>query len=242
MPLSTKARPAKPKEKKVPKQKKPGKFRVAAKKLAKLQSQVQNELEDKVANMDPKFLKVLDAYQRAKTQERPDKDFFLQLKRAVDENLISTVASKEIVAHVHRTIPTLSEVQKARLAQMNVCILTYPRMLQNFVHLVSCETFLSLYSFTSGDDGPYFDIAKLHRQISQHFKNAGQTWDINKTNYLPIPNPVHIPGQPNNPAALDFVAVTRIHVWYKAYKLLCNFRDSETNQKAAKELEAYDIF
>ncbi len=211
--------------------------------LAKIQKELdqrQNErmevFENQINTMDKPVLELIDEYNYMRIQGQTDQ-FYVKMMGLLDDGTIKPELARQIIENVHSQLPDLSSHVQQEIAQANLIILKEPRKVE--LHALSRKhgTFLSLYSFDTNDQSPFYDIEVLYKKVTSELQRIGHPWGYLHSSTFPgIVNPVS-----STPETLDIVACQRIELWYEAFEAFRRFRDKLDKDDLA-DIKQYDIF
>ncbi len=173
---------------------------------------------------DTETLDLFDSYDEAMRQGAMSKKLLNQLHRMENQNQGNDIMTRDLMAKLHAKLPALTKNQKNVLHTHEITLLDKPRAVHYEVAHTNCETFLSLYSFSTTDTGPFFPIKELYFVLEKQLRKLGASWE-DVESFPKLRNPVHKKGI-DVPEYLDVHSAQRIHKWYRCFNGYCQYLQS----------------
>ncbi len=200
---------------------------------------IQHQLESAVKTQIPgRLVGLLDASNQVRQTGTVNKSFFREMHQLVHEGTISKVAADEIISNMFAKLPDLPQKTKNVLDELRVKIMSKARGVHAWHGEFKCETALDLYSFDAYDKGPHFPVHVLYLDLTKQLRKLNHNWDDPKG--FPTLKNLFYRQTNGTPETLNYLAATRVRIWYQCFKRYCNFwTDSKPSMQ--KKLSRYDV-
>lgn len=172
--------------------------------------------------LGPYTKKLMRAYNAARLRDTPiPRSFYTNLNQAVKTGELSPEAALQLRAKVVSELSNLTGAVRAELAAINIAVEGQPRGAHRWSGKLRCNTALSLYTFDTNPEAPFFDVEPLFKLVNEQLMQSGHAWETPE-NFPKLINPAYRPNT-GIPEILDFSTASRIRLWHIGFKQYCAF-------------------